>query len=124
MRVFTIMCIIACFVFVGCEGPVGPQGEKGESGKDGESLEIIDIKGILFAGDMINDGDYEYWDIELPEFSKTFFISIVVSAGSEYAWWNPISWGYALYDNKSFARIYREGNWVNSGYQYMISIAY
>ena len=121
MKVFTIVCIIACFAFVGCEGPMGPQGE---SGKDGESLEIIDINGVLVAGDMITEGNVEYWDIELPHFSKTFFISVVVSAGSEYAWWNPDMWGYAGYDNKTFARIYHEESWVEPGYQYMISIAY
>ncbi|MFC1552063.1 collagen-like protein [Candidatus Latescibacterota bacterium] len=134
MRALTIVCIIACVALVGCfEGPTGSQGEQGlqgekgehgEPGKDGESLEIIDITGVLVAGNMLTDGEYKYWDIELPDISKTYFISIVLSAGGETAWWNPSTWGYAYYDNKSFARIYNEERWVEAGYEYMISIAY
>ena len=120
--VFTIL--VMSVMLSGCfEGPTGPQGEQGEQGEDGKSLEIVDITGVLIAGDMIT-GDYrEYWDIELPDFSTTFFISVVVSAGSEYSWWNPSIWGYAFYDGKSYARIYREENIADSGFEYMISIA-
>ena len=126
-KLITLVLMI-CF-FVGCEGKqgerglIGPTGSQGEQGEDGKSLEIIDINGVLVAGNMITEGDLNYWDIELPDFPGTFFISVVVSTGSEYSW-NPFTWGYAYYNDKCYARIYYEVNWVEAGFEYCISIAY
>lgn len=133
MKTVVIFVLIAFVSLSGCDklkGPMGPQGEQGEQGEqgiqgeNGENLEITDITGVLVVGDMINNDPKSYWDIELPNFSQTFFISVVIRAGGESSWWNPGWWGYAYYNSKNYARIYYEGYWVEPGYQYRISIAY
>ena len=124
MRKLLIILIISTLI-MGCfEGPTGPQGEQGEQGPQGESLEIITLWGILVAGDMITDNDWEYWDIELPDLNEEFLISVHCNAGQEYSLVNPNIWGVAFYENKYYARIFQEDGFVEPGFQYRIAIAY
>ena len=124
------LAVVACVVFLGCQGdtgPTGPQGATGATGPTGATGSrgatgpqgpgtFYSASGVLYLADRLGTTTY-YWDIPCSWITATMAVQCWVRTGAGEMWQQPLWYWYQV--GNHYVRIIDDAT-TDAGDEYLI----